>query len=39
VISNPRKVLHTPAPYKDDRVFLEVVAFATDVRRDLKTVG
>jgi hypothetical protein len=39
VISDPRKVLHPPASDEDDRVFLEVVAFAADVGGDLKPVG
>ena len=39
MVTNTRKVLHTAAADKHDRVFLEVVAFTADVRNNFETVG
>ncbi|KCB21100.1 hypothetical protein L544_0017 [Bordetella hinzii OH87 BAL007II] len=39
VITHTGQVLHTTATHQDDRVLLQVVAFAADVRNDFVTVG
>src|SRR5210317_1744926 len=39
VISNTRQILDTAAPDQNHAVLLQVVTFATDVARHLKTVG
>ena len=38
VVTHTRQVLHTTATNKDDRVFLQVVAFTTDIRNDFKAI-
>src|SRR5690606_24155609 len=39
VVTDTRKVLHTAATNQNHAVFLQVVAFTTDVRGNLVTVG
>ena len=39
VVTHTRQVLNTTAADQHDAVFLQVVAFTTDVRNDLKAVG
>src|ERR1700679_2239322 len=38
VVTHTRQVLHTSAANQHDRVFLQVVAFTTDVRNDFEAV-
>ena len=37
MIANPRKIFHTSTANQNDRVLLEVVAFATNVTNHLKS--
>src|SRR5690606_25420171 len=39
VVTHTGQVLHTTAANEHDRVFLQVVAFTTDVRNDFVAVG
>src|SRR5690606_7317295 len=39
VVTNTRQVFDTTTAHKNDRVFLQVVAFTADVRNDFETVG
>src|SRR5690242_12520289 len=39
VVTHTRQILYTTAAHEHDRVFLQVVAFAADVRNDFVTVG
>src|SRR3982750_3415956 len=39
VVTHTRQVFHTAAAQQHDTVFLQVVAFAADVRNDFETVG